>query len=212
VSGRQRVLFLDCDGVLLDWAGPYLRHIGSQLTINQITDYDFSRQLTDLFSTPQEFYASIDAFEKNLAWGQLPPIVTISHLELLRNAGYELRVLTQAGSGNPVLQTRRIWNLTRAFGAMFASVDFTHRGQSKLEFVSEWDMGHMATHDVFGIVEDKGSTLVEFAKDGRYTPIGLKFEHNRFEQLAYESTSGQIKWCSDMNTAAEYLTMLACDK
>lgn len=203
----KKVLFLDCDGVLLDWASQYLKHIGSPLNVFHITEYNFNKM--GLFPTDQEFFDSIAAFEKRLEWGQLPPMATQQHLEILHNAGFELHVLTQAGHGDPVVKTRRIWNLTRHFGSVFEGIHFTVRGQSKLDFMHDWEAKH---GNVYGIVEDRGETLVEVAQDGIFKAIGIKYLYNHFEQLSPESIAGRIKWVPDMNTAAEYLVLSECSK
>jgi hypothetical protein len=203
----SKVLFLDCDGVLLDWGNPFLKWAGSSLTMNDITAYDFSKQMRDIYPTTADFLKGIDTFEKKLAWGDLPPLVTIPHLEVLRNAGYELHVLTQAGSGDEFVQARRVWNLTNRFGAQFNSISFTKRGQSKLDFMQDWEYAHPDSH-VYGIVEDKGSTLVEVADSGRYKAIGIRYHHNMYEQ----SGPSKIRWYSDMAHAAMGLVIASCSK
>lgn len=145
-------LWLDCDGVLLDWTRPFLQFSGLAsrgVRYENIFDID----LTKLYKTPEEFYEVMHRYHESDYFHNLPSLVSPEELSVLRNMGWEIHVITQL-ENNPVVRMNRIGNLTKRFGAMFAQIHFTERGQSKLDYILNLYPGEKVV-----IVEDHPTLL-----------------------------------------------------
>lgn len=178
----RKVLFLDCDGVLLDWTQPFLQwhanKIGGPIMhASMVEHYDMTK--TGKWPNRDAFFEDLRAFEKDDAWAALPPLCTAMALQVLVNAGVELRVLTLAGHTKDC-RARRVRNLSYHFGNVFSGVHFVTAEEPKHEWLAKWSDKNRVGYDVdlLGIVEDKYTTLVDCYKYG-ITPYGIRQTYNR---------------------------------
>lgn len=126
-------IWLDVDGVLLDYCSPFNKFAGLEEqghTYDTITDYDYTR----LFDSAAECFAKMREFAVSPEFADLPAIASVLDIEALKNMGYRVQIITQLDSA-PAGKIARIRNLTRAFGNVFDAIHFTQRGECKLEYI-----------------------------------------------------------------------------
>lgn len=155
----MKTIWLDVDGVLLDYTRAFLSFTGIDTlgtTYDNYLDYD----LTKLFETPDDCYKAMLAFSMSKKFGELRPIANKLDLEMLHNLGFKLNILTQL-SAPPQARANRIRNLTLNFGGVFDKVIFTNRGQCKLDYIAA---KISVTGDI--LVEDNPTLLLK-AEDQR---------------------------------------------
>ena len=177
----RKVLFLDCDGVLLDWTGPFLNFVNAPITPDQVIEYDMTK--TGLWLDTAEFMNDLQRFEETNAWANLPTLCLMTSLEALKNIGYELRVLTMAGH-TPRSRAARVQNLTKKFGAVFSGIEFVGPKDCKIEWIDKWmrEQREQSCYpvEVHGLVEDKSSTLIKTVEYGLsgFTAYGIRRPYN----------------------------------
>lgn len=201
-SSLRKVLFLDCDGVLLDWTGPFLKFVKAPITKEDIQDYQMTK--TGLWLDTDAFMTDLVAFEKTNEWQDLPPLCLCTDLEVLKNIGFELRVLTMAGT-TPVARANRVQNLTRRFGGVFDGIHFVSPTDCKLEWLEEWHtiqrVQSSGVSIIAGLVEDKPSTLRKAVEWG-VRAFGIRQTYNR-EAWDYEG----IEWSPGVQSLAYRLSI-----
>ena len=126
----KTILWLDVDGVLLDYTRPFLRFAGLPQTYETLFDYD----LRKLFVTGDECLNTMLRFAQSEEFAALPPIADGVMLEALKNAGYELRIITKLPAP-PKAKISRIVNLTEEFGPVFSEVVFTGATDCKFDYL-----------------------------------------------------------------------------
>ena len=150
----KKRIWLDCDGVLLDWTRPFL--VFSGLATRGVKYEDiFDIDLTKLYKTPEDFYEVMHKYHQSDTFSNLPALISQGAIEMLKNFGYELHVITQI-ENNPISRMNRMGNLTHRFGAVFTGVHFTERGQSKLDYILNMYPGDKAI-----VIEDHPTFLKE---------------------------------------------------
>ena len=131
----MKTLWLDVDGVLLDYTRPFLAFTGIDtlgITYDNLFDYD----LTKLFRSPDDCELAMLRFAMSKDFDKLQAIADVHDLATLKNMGYSLRVITQLPAP-PEAKKARIRNLTQNFGAIFDAIVFTVPGQCKLELIQQ---------------------------------------------------------------------------
>lgn len=128
-------IWLDCDGVLLDWCRPFIHYCHAHqehLGYDHIEDYAFS----NFYKSVEDFIADIKWFNSMPMYGELPSLADIQYMQTLSEF-YELHVITQIEEPDENVQKLRMLNLERNFPRVFNSVTFTHRGECKLQRLLE---------------------------------------------------------------------------
>jgi len=131
----KNTIWLDVDGVLLDYTRAFLEFTGlgkKGVTYDNLFDYD----LTKLFPSADACYAAMLEFTKSERFMYLQAIAKRRDVEMLKNIGFTLKVITQLPTDSP-FKVNRVRNLTTFFGPVFDEVIFTDRGQSKLDYIIE---------------------------------------------------------------------------
>lgn len=151
---NKPIIWLDCDGVLLDWTRPFLAYSGLNVRYEDLTDID----LTKHYDKPEDFYDIMHKYHKSQVFHCLPNLVEKDALKLLRlRTGCQINVITQI-ENNVHVRDARLMNLYTAFGNAFDRVVFTVRGECKLKkILSE------QPNDKHIIVEDNPATLGRIA-------------------------------------------------
>lgn len=130
----KRVLWLDVDGVLLDYTRAFLKFAGLGTTYEDLTGYD----LTTLFETKEQCWDTMKAFACSKEFAELPVHTPAFYLHALKNAGYDLRIITQL-TAPAHARKNRIANLTNVYGGIFSEIVFTEHGTCKLDYLrSRW--------------------------------------------------------------------------
>lgn len=126
----KQILWLDVDGVLVDYTRPFLKFANLSITYDDLFDYD----LRKLFKTEDECLNTMLNFAMSEEFAKLPPIMNPVLLEALHNVGYELRIITKLPAPSAA-KVNRIKNLTALFGPIFKEIIFTGNGECKLEYL-----------------------------------------------------------------------------
>lgn len=152
----KRKVFLDADGVLLDytqglWAWAkrkkLLTQSGRQLltTSGKVNppDWQIDGHFVGGFAAMADFYRTNE-------YAYLKPLVRPHFLQAIKSAGADIIVVTAAPS-DPTLARARILNLTLHYGDVFDEVIFTK--DCKVQVIDQY------RGTPFAFVEDKPSTL-----------------------------------------------------
>lgn len=187
-------IWFDCDGVLLDWTRSFLEHSGmvAHYKYEDIKDIDLSK----LYADPDLFMKDMLAFHQSEYFKHLQPLVYVSELRKLKQAGYAIHIITQL-EDNFVSRSSRMTNLSDFFGDAIDDLWFTVRGESK------WDM-IMKEHDArehLIVIEDNPVFLKE-ASDNRAASdmiYAVKHPYNEIQLV-------QIPHIKIVNNAGEAIT------
>jgi hypothetical protein len=156
----KKVLWLDVDGVLLDYTRAFLKFAGLGTTYEDLTSYD----LTTLFDTKEQCWDTMKAFACSQEFADLPVHTPAFYLHALKNAGYDLRIITQL-TAPAHARKNRIANLTNVYGGIFSEIVFTEMGQCKMDHLwgswcGEGDFGDMGAESYI-LVEDNPKLLLK---------------------------------------------------
>lgn len=210
------VIFFDVDGVLLEWFDPFLKYLyenniaespfGGKLKTSEFNGYgiEHSRQFAHMGKT---IYSHMKAFIDSEAWDDLKPIAVITHLETLKNAGYELRVLSQVSSNKD--RIRRVQNLTRHFGGVFEDMHFTCWRTKKENFIRNFAIKNSC--HVF-LLDDKPDTVKAVGEVGRQwrTVHSIGICNNEThpylidEYWSMHRSGVNFTWCQNVEDAVLY--------
>lgn len=148
------VFWFDCDGVLLDWTRPFLEFSGLNVKYEDLTDIDLSK----LYENPDDFLELMHLYHKSDIFSNLSPIVPPEALYWLKGTTRsEMNVITQI-ENEFIPRHSRTTNLRNKFGNVFNQINFTIRGECKLErILSE------RPNEQHMIVEDHPRTLKRIA-------------------------------------------------
>lgn len=192
----SKVLWLDCDGVLLDWTRPFLKFIKHTHKYEDLTQYD----LTGLFDNTDKMIAAIEEFNETEAYENLEPLISAEELSTLRHKGYRLRIITQCDSDYS--RELRLGNLNQTFGrSMFDLILFTRRGESKAELLRR-----LYPYDTIEIVEDKPSFFTEALRIGGFKPMAIRHPYNIDELREVTQAATLVPIFSDMREVVRTLT------
>jgi hypothetical protein len=206
--GFKPAIFIDCDGVLLDWITPFLTWKRNEIFYGDgyregpvtytplpvSTSFDISKSL-DWWEDSAHFVRDVIRFENTPGFGQLRALALIAKLEALRNSGFRLFVLT-AGGGTIENRLKRVANLTYLFGNVFENIFFLGHKDSKADFIRSHQA---ACDDPSGLlIDDKLETLNEAADKGIPT-IGIIHTWNR------GPSKTSVKWEASINHAVDTL-------
>lgn len=186
----KKVCWLDVDGVLLDYtsafldfARPHMKEESKDISYGTLLDYD----LTRLFHEPDICYGVMKEFASSQEFANLPVHTDAFYLHALKNAGYDLRIITQL-TAPPHARKNRIANLTNVYGGIFSEIVFTEHGQCKLEYLAMRYMNDMHSN-VMGsvqeyiLVEDNPKLLLK-AATASYKFIETLGIHHPYNQAA----------------------------
>lgn len=159
----RKVLFIDCDGVLFDWLQAlyvWKGCPGQEAHIDgwQISDY------APWNGNMGQFVKDIGRFCQTNSWQNLPPITDPAYLHQLKNVGYELHMLTQVH--NKSRWGARVHMVSREYGPVFTDMHFVRHGESKADYILNWQAGEMDDPTIIGLADDKIETIMECRNKG----------------------------------------------
>jgi len=184
----KKVLWLDVDGVLLDYTRSFLafakdamKDDSKHITYETLLDYD----LTKLFPTQEDCWSKMREFACSYQFANLPVHTDAFYLHALKNAGYDLRIITQL-TAPPHARKNRIANLTNVYGGIFSEIVFTNSGECKLNYLwgrwcGEAEEGDYAA-DRYILVEDNPNLLIksdDLESYGYVEVIGVEHPYNK---------------------------------
>lgn len=205
---KRGTIWIDVDGVLLDYTRAFLKYTGLDrlgVQYENLFDYD----LTKLFKSAEECHDVMHQFTQSKAFMQLPVIARIQDLEMLKNMGFALKVITMLPTETHY-KLNRVKALTTAFGPVFDEIIFTERSQNKLEFIRnrpEWFTG--PTY----LIEDNPvllSQVSQFMKqelqlnaDPGIVVFGIKHPYNK----SARGDAEMVQWVDSFEAAAYNIAM-----
>lgn len=131
----HKELWLDADGVLLDYTRAFLyftRLDQKGVDYDNLLDYD----LTKLFDSTEECLNTMLRFAMSTEFSKLPAIADPDLLVALKNVGYSLRVITKLPAPAKS-RVNRILNLSKCFGPVFDEIVFTGATQCKVDYLRD---------------------------------------------------------------------------
>lgn len=203
----RKVVFFDVDGVLLEWFKPFITYAnfkGIPLRFEDITGYNL--EFLHHWPRPEECFKMIGDFAKTHAWANLPLLCNPKSLNVLKNMGYELRVLSQVSSAS-AQRTRTIY-LSEVYGPVFSGIHYTTHKTSKLQHVIDFRAGNKDVERIW-FLDDKPSAIKEFylykGYSGLITPVGIN-NVNDHPYLTEDMTNVQSMYgCSVMADVNEFV-------
>lgn len=171
----NKVLWLDVDGVLLDWSRPFLDYVKSPLSYDQLTEYD----LSSLFAGgTEQMVRAINDFNSSPYYGNLEPLISQWELQKLKDIGYTLNIITQVDGKIP--RQLRINNISKCFGdKLFGGIIFTERGESKARILRANE-----PYETVMVVEDNPNFFLEAACVGGFDARAISHPYNYKELKA----------------------------
>jgi hypothetical protein len=169
---KSKILWLDVDGVLLDWVRPFLKYIKSPVSYEDLKQYD----LSFLFGgDTNRMVSAINEFNATRAYAQLEPLVSREDLQRLKDRGYELRVITQVDGHTQ--RFFRLENLVDAFGPrMISGVRFSRRGEKKAETLRS-----LNPYNEIEIIEDNPVFFEDAERVGGFKAMAIRHPYNAKE-------------------------------
>lgn len=164
-----KTLWLDVDGVLLDWVRPFLEYVQSPVSYDNLTQYDFSYLFKGGTS---EMVDAINEFNKTSIYENLKPMISLCDLPRLRNAEYDLNIISQVDG--ELARQLRINNLENVFGKYtFGKIVLTGRGEKKTEVLRK-----LEPYDTIHVVEDNPGFFKDAEKDGHIKGMAINHPYN----------------------------------
>lgn len=206
---NKTVLWFDADGVLLDFYTPFKDFIDVEPEF-QCQFYDM-RDMPDYSPNIPIEESIMNFIQLSDEYAKLNPLALLTHLEALKNCGFELRVITQCPT--PESRLKRIHNLTMHYGAVFSGIHFTHPGECKVEALNRITSELPEALNI--LIEDSPSTLVKAAKyqagliyelfTYKIVPVCIKHSYNVNELAVQGYTEKEMVMCDDVQELTELL-------
>lgn len=186
MSGR---VLLDCDGVLLDYVSGLRPFAEEALGLRLDPEGPCSFDMGAWTGLPKdEIRALIHAFNGGTDTGfdRLPPMPgAVEGVHLLKEAGYQLQVLSSADAGGASIVSR-LQNLDRVFGDVFDEVTLIGLGESKREILARFDPCDW--------VDDHIPNAVTGLEVGHRAHV-IRQSHNRSQEA---TAHGGLLWARDL--------------
>lgn len=188
---ENKTLWLDVDGVLLEWVKPFLIYVKSPAPYEDLKEYD----LSFLFGgNVEKMVEAINAFNRTLKYTCLDPLVTREELQRLKDKGYTLNIISQVDGATA--RAFRVKNLEDAFGeGMFDQFVLVGRGTSKAKWLQE-----NSPEEFITVVEDNPKFFEEAVKlnEERFNLLPIIHPYNAKEIkelgfLGWDSLSDFLK-------------------
>ena len=134
------VVYLDVDGVLLDWINPFIAFCREQNFLNEehcdcipeaITTYDLRKSMNTWIKSAT-FTRAIELFPLSKQWFTMPPMADIRLLEALKSSGAHLRILSVCAKQH---RTNSLLRLVQHYGAVFSTTLFVDKPEDKKELI-----------------------------------------------------------------------------
>lgn len=161
-------IWLDCDGVLLDFLGGFSKFLGEP------TPDPACYNLDVLFNRPTK--GAMQEFLESREFGQLSAMADPELLKLLKRLGFDLVVVTCI----PVDSLYQRWgNLVSLYGDVFLNIIAFESWQEKLAYIDS-----IADKDTDILIEDDPQLLTEIAlrnilePNRSLTTIGVYYRYN----------------------------------
>lgn len=154
----MKTIYLDVDGVLLDWFRPFLAYVRPHMKYEDLKQYS----LSTLFGNDRETRELVNDFNNSPVYRNLKPLTSRDRLLNLEAAGYELNIITQVDGDKA--RGSRLYNLENAFGLdLFKKIIFVPSGEKKTDVLRQ-----IEPYDLeLSVVEDNPRFFVD-AKADRY--------------------------------------------
>lgn len=160
----MRTVFIDVDGVLLDWLGAFLdwayengithdKH-GDPIRVKPewVKEYNMPTAMMH-WMHPDAVIPAILRFEGSQQWHDMRPLADIRLLEAVKNAGVGLHILSAC---SPKYRVDSLMRLTRHYGPVFDGCTFCEP-QDKAEFISS--QAHDSSFPGFWFIDDCPANL-----------------------------------------------------
>lgn len=128
----MKPIYLDCDGVLLDWERSFREWVQIRLS-KEIADRPQSWNLAEWLGVSEmRAQTLIHQFNHSDLFPTLQPVAgAIEFVENLKDYGFRMEVLSSC-SRDPVVIRNRRWNLAQHFGeSTFSVIECLNLGESK---------------------------------------------------------------------------------
>lgn len=185
---QQAIVFLDVDGVLLDYLDAYLRWAyrvcltrdpnGDPIKVRPewIDNYDMTTALSP-WVYPAYVKPSLKEFCGAKEWYNMRPLADIRLLEGIKNTGAKVKILSACW---PDWQAESMLRLTRHYGAVFDACTFC-RPEEKAKYIHKALQMYQSAHVYF--VEDSTQNLLDVRINSeRYHPILVNQPYNLTSQ------------------------------
>lgn len=175
---KNNMIWMDVDGVLLDWLTPFLKHMFPHVQKESITEYDLSKYCGE---NVKEY---IDWFNNSMNYEILKPIVSLDVLEYLKNMlpGYFIVLTTKVTQSNACIEAR-MKNLNDKFGTQFfAGIMFVGDSNDKVPFIKQVNPEGKNI-----LIEDCADTLRQASKEG-ITCYGIAHHYNQTDRETTDCT------------------------
>lgn len=195
MSKSKGTVWLDCDGVLLDYSTAFMdftmKNYKLGVPATELTEYNLDKY----FSSHKQMFDIMREFGESAEFSQLSPLVFSTVLDSVVNAGFELKVITYMPPTNSVeMKLSRLKNLSDKYGSVFDDVVFLSldEKQSKIKYILDNSSAPAAlVEDHPGIILEAVNTI----KDGvnHFQIFAVQHGYNatmlRTHQLAYVERS-----------------------
>lgn len=168
---KNKTLWLDVDGVLLNYTEAFLRCTKRKQTLKEVTQYS----LAPLFDGGMdEMLVAMEKFHNSEDFEDLEPLVSKGFLDQLIGCGYNLKLITQLEGAKP--RASRIANIEHYFPNMFNEIIFTCRGESKAAILME-----MEQEKPIMVVEDNPKFFHDIKGDKNFYGYAIVHTYNEYE-------------------------------
>lgn len=185
---HKGTVYLDVDGVLLDYTTPFLNYLNTHyfnpgVTYETLDTYHLSTLFTEDsddakygLSAQGKCAAAMLDFHNSDEFGNLPPILHPLFLHSLTNAGLELKIITKLPNSNAMMRLSRLGNLTKFFGGVFSEIIVTSH-EDKLDLIK----GRMHSAEKVWLVEDNPTLLLnaEAREDLPFKVLAVEHPYNQ---------------------------------
>ena len=139
IDSKDKIILVDCDGVLCDWLFAY--DVYNETNGLKVLESDCYNVATRYGITSEQAKRAVRVFNDSAAIGFLPPLRDAVHYikRLYYRHGYKFHVITSL-SADKHAQKLRIMNLEMLFGAeVFDGFTFRACGASKDSALAKWE-------------------------------------------------------------------------
>jgi len=192
------VVWFDADGVLLDFMSPFTKlpeFTRNNVKLSDIKDYDLAKYFGEGEVGKARFKTALADFYATSQFASLDLLVNPVLLIALKQAGYELRVITKVPEG--VGRHARRLNLAQ-YGDVFSEVIIVDPNTCKVNFLRQWQ--HLKEPSAeYIVIEDDPNFLWSADVDNAFTVYGIRHTYNQYIEdklenvWMYNNTKAVIK-------------------
>lgn len=196
----KTVLWLDVDGVLLDYTTPFLKMNGIDANPHYLKTYDF-KEIIGISSKDLE--ERMLRFSLSDEFKNLPALADRILLQQYFQAGVIIKAITKLPVPAQGKQNR-LYNLVKRYGPIFNEIVFTDHGQCKVKYIKE--RYAQESNDVnYHIVEDSPE-FIDAVDDNLYDALNIHAHAVRYKyNLKSITNSFLVHPWNDLNHFLEYM-------